>query len=117
MVTLNLNFKAKSSDDADALTQDISATVACSPSQLIVFAGRAVKVALASRFRGAVKKAEKDGLRFDGRKFVGMVLDAGEIIGATADPAKRVAKAEKATDVLTPEEGKALIERLRKQYG
>ncbi len=41
MVSMNFNFQAKASDDADAMTQDISATVTCTTDQLIVFAGRA----------------------------------------------------------------------------
>ena len=115
MVSMNFNFQAKASDDADAMTQDISATVTCTTDQLIVFAGRAIKVALAGRFRSAVRKAAKDGKRFNGSAFVGMVFDAGEIIGATADPAKRVAKANKATASLTDDETKALIAKLQKQ--
>ncbi len=113
MTTMRFSFDAKASDDADALTQTISATVAFTEAQMIVFCGRAVKVALASRFRSAVKKAAKDGKRFRSAEFVGMVLDAGDIIGATTDPAKTAARASKANARLSDEQKTAMIAELQ----
>lgn len=111
--TMKFYFDAKSSEDADALVQRITATVTCNTDQLIVFAGRAIKVALASRYRNAVKKAGKDGKRFKAGAFEDMVLDGGDLIGTTPDPARTQAKASKANARLSDEQKKVMIAELQ----